>query len=610
MESLISVDEKTSDDGLEKAKKQKVDSKRRKINHFRYAYRALKQLTRKDLKFPSKDLENESSESSSSSESIDPVYKIRKRRKEEIDPSTYKNIHEKLKTIARKYFGEDFFPEKKSEEIKTIVSTTRSTSGSSTKFQNTQFESKNFSNIPSIKIYPRNYSDKCLPCLYKTFQEPQKSKTLTNFPSISERSSESVVTIPDLRIPDLDSLISSKGSKVEPLKINEPTEDEKSETLDTESVLSKDHSLSPMSTDLKKVSIKSGSAQSTDISKPSTPSGQSSESEDARADVSNEALDISKYLAPCHAPLVWKPSLESLKALRLRKATSMQSRVTAIVSKSLDDSDLEDNSSDISTPKESRKDRKTIKSVTIQSPKADSKSGAIKSDKELKEKRKTLERTKTIVGEISKDKEKKGRFIRSKTSVDLTSKVPSRKMSFDPNDSAKSKVFSENFAKLKEDEEKPIELSTDQQELLKILENCLNEEKSCGEILKVLCDWYSVQNAEIRKSDTDPDLKGALKISLNLLRLLAESRRYLNSDKFSPDLEFSLQQPLLCNSRQLRRVLPLKLYNKVAPILNMPVWYPKNVTETEVEIPKDAYFKQDKSASSLSTDLIVSVYFI
>lgn len=574
----------------------KKSSPRIKNQSTRYAYRALKHLTKPKDNFPflESSIEILKTENLSTSESIESVKKSRKQKTEFID---YKNIREKLKTIAPKYLGVNFFPTKQNVEIKTIISTTRSNSGSSTKFQNKQFEEKSLTRIPLIKIYPRKNSDRCLPCLYKSFEKFSKfSQLISKSSEIDD--DESSVTVPELEIRDFDNLIKDRE-----LKIDDPIEEDKSE-ISQESILSKDHSLSPKSID-KKVSVKSPSAQSiSDISKPSSPSGQSSESEDARADVSNEALDISKYLAPCHAPLVWKPSLESLKALRSRKAISMQSRITAIVSKSLDDSELEDDddddnpSSDVSTPKDSRKQNEKIKTVKIQSPKSKIES-SLNISSNSKVKRKKLSRTKTTVGQIDissiTDEEKKSRFIRAKTSIDLIS--DQKNISFD------------DIVTLEENEmEKSFELTNNQQELLVLLEKCLNKQNSLGEILKILCNWYSIKNREIRKYDSDPDLKKALKISLNLLRLLAESKLYLNSNKFSPDLEFSQQQPFQCNSRQLRRVLPLKLYNKVATILNMPVWYPKNVTETEIDVSKDnnIIVNNEKSTSDLSTDLIVS----
>ncbi|XP_043468344.1 uncharacterized protein LOC122502388 [Leptopilina heterotoma] len=609
----LNCNDKETRNGLQisQTKTQETNKSSSKKNQsVRYAHRALKYLTKqKDLNyFPLKyNLEITKSETSSISE-IKLTNKSIKRRKEQIVSTNYRKLHEKLRTISSKYLGENYFPLiKKSDEIKTIISTTRSTSGSSTKFQNIQFESKSLTSIPSLKMYPRKNSDRCLPCLFKTFENTVKP-ILPQQSIIKSSDDESSVTIPDLENPVLESLIPVRESSAKVTK--DLTKDYTLQiSQETESNLPKDYSLSPKSTDLKKLSLKSSSAQSTDISKPSTPSGQSSESEDAQADMSNEAIDITKNLAPLHTPLIWKPSLESLKALRSRKAISIQSRVNLIVSKSLDDSDVDDVSSDVSTPKGSRKqeEKSLIKSVTIQSPKTkiDSKKGDI--DKPaLKGKRKKLSRTKTTMGEINvfaKDEEKKARLIRAETSVDLTLKFSeSRKIFFDTENDGES--YNKNFNQLIANK-KSLELSPDQKELLEILEKCLNNEKSSRDILNTLCNWYSIRNKEIRKSDTDPDLKKTLKISLNLLRLLAESRRYLNSDKFSPDLEFSLQQPFQCNSRQLRRTLPLKLYNKLAPILNMPVWYPKNLTELEINVPQNEIFKNETSTSDLLTDLIV-----
>lgn len=590
----------------------KIPSK--KNQSIRYAHRALKYLTKQKYLnyFPFKyNSEILKSETSSISE-IKNKNKSTKRRKEQIDFANYRKIQEKLRTVSTKYLDENYFSLiNKSDEIQTIISTTRSTSGSSTKFQDIQFESKLLTSIPSLKIYPRKNSGRCLPCLFKTFKNTLKP--ILPQPSIIKSSDdESSITIPDLQNSALESLIPVRES---PAKVTKDLiEDYKLQiSPETESNLTKDYRLSPKSTDLKKLSLKSSPAQSTDISKPSTPSGQSSESEGAQADISNEVIDITKNLAPFHTPLIWKPSLESLKALRLRKAISIQSRANLIVFKSFDDSDIDDVSTDVSTPKGSQmqEEKSSIINSTIESPKTEIDSKKEDIDKPvLKGKRKKLSRTKTTMEEIDvfeKDEEKKVRIKRAETSFDLTLKFSeSRKISFDTVNDRDS--HNKNFNQLK-DIKKSLESSPNQKELLEILEKCLNNEKSSIEILNILCDWYSIRNKEIQKSCTDPDLKNTLKISLNLLRLLAESRRYLNSNKFSPDLKFSLQQPFQCNSRQLRRALPLKLYNKVAPILNMPVWYPKNITEIEINVPKNEIFKNETSTSNLSTDLIVSKLF-
>ena len=638
----------------EKAEAKSVKLPKKQNYSTRYAYRALKLITEnKNLKFAPVEIESEkgSSESSqsSSSSSLESEYTIRTNRKSIIEASPYRNFRDKLRRVAPKYLGQDYhFPSKNSEsEIKTIISTTRSTSGVSPVFQISELKSKTLTSIPSIKIYPRKKADKCLPCLYKSFKKPEKVKHELPMAILSSvikepfnegsESDTSSVSLPDLKSPDFESVILDRVSNQES-NLELHVESSKSEmTLkkeadkitkfsDNDNILSKEKSLSPKTTDLKKVSIISSSVHSSDLSKPSTPSGQSSESEDARPEVTNELLNTSKYLAPCHAPVVWKPSLESLRALRLRKATSMQSRASAITSKSDDDSDLDDSFIDIPSVQDSRKqDRKVpSKTVTIQSPdlkmKSDKEDSESNPDLDVssKDKRKKLTRTKTIAGKIGTsalelDKEKKARFVRAQTSLDLRSKFSdARKMSFfDIRESSEDlMILKEDLLKFRQDskvEESLCELSKEEKEVLEILERFVEEDESPGEILKKLCDWYSKRVSKVQKNYNDPDLKKALNISINLLRLLAESRRYLNSDKLSPDLEFSSKQPPLCNSRQLRRILPLKSYNLVAPILNMPLWHPKRSMDPKNVVIKKKERRNRRKSNESNFDLIVRI---
>ena len=640
--SLISSVKKTvknaslkSQDNSKKAKTQKLEKLPKKQNHFlRYAHRALKLLTKnKNLNFfPEKcksnsEMNSSQTTSSSSSGSSKSGYNFR----------------------SSKDLGQDDFLQcKKSKSAsRTIVSTTRSSSSPSPVFQIFPVKPKTLTRIPSIKMYPRKYSDRCLPCLYKTFTEPERSKcelpmtTLSSivkepFVEISE-SDTSSVSLRDLKISDFESLVFYERSNLEspslPTQVILEKEDVNKTTevsQDNESILSKDQSPLTKVTDTKKVSIRSGSIQSTDISKPSTPSGQSSESEDFRSEVISGALNTSKYLAPCHAPVVWKPSLDSLKALRSRKATSMQARASALIAKSDDDSELED-SMDESQNTRKRNKKPSCKTATIQSPdlkikcdkEADSKSKAVDDDSDLRERRKKFVRTKTVTGEIDvfntveSEKEKKFRFVRAQTYMNLTPNLDASReipVNFNLKDSVENSItISEGSIGLKKEstEGKSLELTKEEQEFLDIFERCLEEGESPGMILIKWCDRYSELVLKARKGDTDPDSKRALKISLKLLKLLAESRRYLNADKLSPELEFSSEQPTSCNSRQLRRVLPLESYNLVASILKMPQWYPKKSVENNVinvkgrDLSKDSITRRRSSEFNLS--LIVSI---
>ncbi|XP_020279300.1 uncharacterized protein LOC109852505 [Pseudomyrmex gracilis] len=62
--------------------------------------------------------------------------------------------------------------------------------------------------------------------------------------------------------------------------------------------------------------------------------------------------------------------------------------------------------------------------------------------------------------------------------------------------------------------------------------------------------------------------------------------------KLCDDEEKKCFRPPACNSRLLRRALPLESYNLVAPLLGMPIWWPKkkrvkSAVEVEAEIEAD-----------------------
>ncbi|XP_033214821.1 uncharacterized protein LOC117171534 [Belonocnema kinseyi] len=75
------------------------------------------------------------------------------------------------------------------------------------------------------------------------------------------------------------------------------------------------------------------------------------------------------------------------------------------------------------------------------------------------------------------------------------------------------------------------------------------------------------------------------------------------------NIEKKVRKPPLCNSRQLRRVLPLKSYNLVAPILNMPQWQPKKYVGRRFIFAKGKDGEKDRRdrrrSSEIDFDLFV-----
>ncbi|XP_014604762.1 PREDICTED: uncharacterized protein LOC106787158 [Polistes canadensis] len=119
-----------------------------------------------------------------------------------------------------------------------------------------------------------------------------------------------------------------------------------------------------------------------------------------------------------------------------------------------------------------------------------------------------------------------------------------------------------------------------------------------------MCDMFLNRILELN----DNRDKSRDKIAKSLVKLLIESKRYTNPDKFPSDLIFSSKQRPLLNGQRLRRILPLDSYNLIAPFLGMPEHYPR----LPFSLPKLLKFRttkqrsdQSDSTQEISEDLIV-----
>ncbi|XP_046429570.1 uncharacterized protein LOC124184198 [Neodiprion fabricii] len=133
------------------------------------------------------------------------------------------------------------------------------------------------------------------------------------------------------------------------------------------------------------------------------------------------------------------------------------------------------------------------------------------------------------------------------------------------------KTTSSRIRGIPNDPDKPQNLIYSDERVTKILEKCIEENRTPFEMLEALSaeainsDAFKFKNATIK-----PEIAHSAKVAKNLIKLLVNSRKYLNPNTFSPHLEFSSPQTPLCNPRQLRRVLPAETYSLVARILGMP----------------------------------------
>lgn len=117
----------------------------------------------------------------------------------------------------------------------------------------------------------------------------------------------------------------------------------------------------------------------------------------------------------------------------------------------------------------------------------------------------------------------------------------------------------------------------------------LNEGGSAAIALESLANEFSALLIKQHAGDTAAAMRRA-KLAARLTKLLADSKRYLNPDKFPSDLIFSTQQSPVCNSRLLRHTLPQDTYNFIAPLLGMPFWYPKRPV---IKIRKPRVIKEE-----------------
>ena len=289
-----------------------------------------------------------------------------------------------------------------------------------------------------------------------------------------------------------------------------------------------------------------------------------------------------KYLVPCHAPTNFRPSLEPLRALRNRKPTSLQDRIALLESASSRRSSSADNYGDIP-----------------ENPRVVSK-GALEKDKIGDEKKSVpppLTKAKSVLeklmlGKAEAGTEKQRHVLRKEISFSSfsvstdaasnsseiyrdASKDALRELDATRDDGLLKTLFAADFPRTRG--KLPL---TQPCEIAEIL-NDLGEDVSSTGMLEILCKEFS-ERLKYHVEHDDSSANKRNKMIANLTRLLVDSKRYLHSDKFPSDLVFSTDQPPTCNSQLLRRVLPLKTYNRVAPLLGMAEYYPmKKITKFE-----------------------------
>lgn len=513
------------------------------------------------------------------------------------------------------------------------------------------------SSIPKLS-YPRKNRDRCLPCMYKSFETPPERKislprtvlqriiddekfkvtslkdsfedsdstsTSTSIPSLKneiERILNDEVETRNVGFDDVESNVpesevtedaassfQEKGIQKRPEDAAEQKSTAEPETSRNE--ITKKGKGDPQhdeaaSTNLnEEARIEINRTQVASLEQ--TKEGRSSLRNESTEEEEDDSIATSigddqpkpKYLAPCHAPTNFRPSLEPLRALRNRKPTTLQHRVDLLDTSSLRKSDsVDEQVAEKSRPKSVLEKKRSSDEAEPVPPRPLTKA------KSVLEKL-TAEKGETIV-------EKRQHVLRKGTSFSgfSVSTPTSNKSEIYRDDASKGTL--RELDETRDDGLLKTPLATDlsragtklpltrPDEIVEILTN-LEENVSSTDMLNILCKEFSERLTKNSEND-DPTIGERNRMITNLVRLLIDSKRYLYPDKFPSDLLFSTDQPPIHNIKLLKRILPIETYNKISKLMKLPKWHIKQevVKEKEVEEEKVEIESFDSLEVSLS----------
>lgn len=549
-------------------------------------------------------------------------------------------IQKNLRETAKKYLDIDHIPDlipKKSEKSTTIRTSSRSNSGVSPVVKSNEVFAPSadaLQRIPKTRLINRPKIDKCHSCIYKpiTTDKPKIKRELPlsslksivdnppNFKIFSSSSSSSLDELFNFESTTDDASQRFDLAKLETLGLDDDYEkkpgtfgsksdlrvsfDESNiaDTLNTDDQVIRDKSPSPKLDLFKESRL---SVQSSDRSKTSTPTKSQSSDSDGMMESS---LPTSKHTAPCHKPLVWIHPLDQLRALKLKKATSLRAKAAALMEQSSAESDEEDVSTKEPKKEEEMKEKRKARRDKL---------------KKKKKKPKPLVRLNTV-GEVSAEGESEDKprkmLRRVKTTFDLPSLLDLSKSDESEDDEYdESSMEEESVSKFKKTELLPLAeeilkhragsppLPTlSSEDILEIVKECLKEDINPTEVFDKISKKFIIKLEEKCETFKDFEEVKYLRQGLNLFKALVDSRRYLKPEIFDPNLTFSQKQPPVSNTRQLRRILPMKTFDLVAPILNMPLFFNEKAKARArlVHTPSDS---DESEGSKTSTGKTVSI---
>lgn len=470
--------------------------------------------------------------------------------------------------------------------------------------------------IPKVSCFQRRNRDRCLSCMHKSLRKTDAtdkavSSQTTLLTEIEARddSESSSGELPEFR-EELRKIYFQKKDIPRNLEKIETVSDKSTSsyqpepddsvilTPKVESNQSKNKTAKPAESLLSK-SPKNLKTTSVSVSISSEPSKISSSEVHTSDDETSSPLalddDPSRYkdMAPCHLPTILLPSMEPLRTLKHRKPTTMKSRIAlmenTITTKEKSDEEYYD---DAKTAASKTSTEKLQPKPVGEKPErlCEEKDISLKSSRTLLKVKSEQQLIPPIVKSAPKDKLKRGYSCASIEDLSKDSPRGTFEISRGEAEDGRGDVIS--FAEIDStresafsDSEKRTELPLSTvAEISQFLEKTNRRDASAAIMLESLTDEFISRLIKQHEHTGMTATIRRAKLTARLTKLLADSKRYLNPDKFPSDLIFSAPQPPACNSRLLRRVLPLDSYNLVAPLLGMPIWYPKRIKKKKAAV--------------------------
>ncbi|KAK0178586.1 hypothetical protein PV327_007464 [Microctonus hyperodae] len=261
----------------------------------------------------------------------------------------------------------------------------------------------------------------------------------------------------------------------------------------------------------------------------------------------------SKYLVPCHAPTNLRPTFEHLKALLGKKNRSIQSRLTSL--EKITDIGSDEESGESEKLNDGNKNKYSLLELENESNKS-------------YEYPRTRNESQLEDEYFGSNKNSNTLYTQSFNALMISNDIYSQLnmntniLNYDPGKSFRPTSPLMSTAKVMEISRKSFENNHDVIETLHIL---------ADEYMKLF------ENKQFINSKSNvSNLNKRAKIIKNLLALLIDSKHYINFLYPFPHSKFYVKQKCPINTRQLRRALPVKSYNLIAPILGIPQWHPKH----------------------------------